>query len=122
MKDAAKILLDFGSLESYIKSFIEDSSLEYMSASLRDIHFEEIKEGLIDSGEDLSDYDPIYDDWDELITSEKENLIEEGAKLLKDYFQIHGDIITKYSDKIDNILYLEVEKYFQTVGVDIFYG
>lgn len=122
MKDAAKILLENGSLENYVKKFVDDSSFEYVAVTLRDIHYEDVKEGLINMGEDLSDYDPTYDDWDELLTSEKENLIDQGVDLLVDHLSFHGDIVTKYSEKIKSILYTEIENYINTLGVDLFYG
>lgn len=122
MKDAAKILLEYGSLQTYVKTFIDDSALEYLMNVFKDNYQEEVKEALIEDGEDLSDYDPLYDDWDELLTAEKENLIDEGSDLLLDHLPFHGQIVTERRDEVYNIIHEEVKAFIELTGVDIFYG
>ena len=121
MKNAAKILLEHGSLKSYVKTFIDDSAFEYLMNVFKDNYQEEVKEALIDNGEDLNDYDPLYDDWDELLTAEKENIIDDGTDLLLTHLPFHGDIITERRDEMYDIIYEEVKIFIDLTGVDIFY-
>ena len=122
MKDAAKILLEHGSLEAYVKTFIDDSAFEYLIDVLKDSYREDVKEALIENDEDLEDYDPIYDDCDELISAEKENIIDDGTELLLTHLPLHGDMVTKRRDEIYDIIYKEVTDYVKLMGVNVFYG
>lgn len=118
IKQTAKVLLEYGDLESYVKSFIDEGTFDFLTQRLKDYYFDEVYQGILEKGEDLEDYTPMYESWEELYDSEHENIIETGARILTQELDFDPSI---NRDNVFEIVSKEIEIFLRkSGGADIF--
>lgn len=118
--EGAKNLLKHGSLEKYIKSFIDDGDFEMLATHIYDDNWENVKEGIISEGEDMGDHDPIYDDWEEFLDDEREEVIDSMTDNMLRKYNIDSYILSNYQGEVYEIIKEEVKNFVNHFGGDLF--
>lgn len=112
-KEAAKILLKHRTLENYVKSHIDEGTFDFLTQRLQDYYMDEVVEAIKDAGEDLDDYTPSYESWEELYDSGYDDILETSARILAQELNFHPDID---KDDIAEILEKEVDEFLRNYG------
>lgn len=112
-KKAAKILLEYGNLENYVESFLDEGVFDFLSQRLQDYYKDEVVEAIKEAGEDLDDYTPSYESWEELYDSEYDNIVETSARILAQELNFDPNIDR---NDIEEFLSKEVDSFLRKNG------
>ena len=121
MKDKAKTLLKYNPIDKLVDDQIDLNIYDYVVSLLHDSWDYEIKSALIENGEDVSEYDPLYDDWQDMMDSEGENVAFDLAAYAIEKMSFPDDVINNIKEEITEEVSRKILDFFNKNSQYVFY-
>jgi len=121
MKDKAKTLLKYNPIDKLVDDQIDLNIYDYVVSLLHDSWDYEIKSALIENGEDISEYDPLYDDWQDMMDSEGENVAFDLAAYAIEKMSFPDDVINNIKEEITEEVSRKILDFFNKNSQYVFY-
>lgn len=121
MKEKAKVLLKNFPIEQLVENHLDLHIYDYVINLLHDGWDSEVKEALIENGEDVSDFDPLYNDWRDMMDSEGENVTYDLASYAIDKMHLSPEVLENLREEIVEELSKKILSFFKENTDYVFY-
>lgn len=121
MKEKAKALLKNFPIEQLVENHLDLHIYDYAISLLHDSWDNEVKEALIENGEDVRDFDPLYDDWRDMMDSEGENVAYDLASYAIDKMHLNPEVLENLKEEIIEELSRKILSFFKENIDYVFY-
>lgn len=121
MKDKAKALLKNYPLSEIVDNQLDLHIYDYIISILHDNWDNEVRDAILENGDDPSDYDPLYDSWEDLIDSEGENVAYELASYAIKKMNLPDDVLENLNNEVLEEVSGKILEFFNENRQYVFY-